>query len=192
MVSRAWANVFLGGWTGVAAFFCVRALAGVGPRAGGRMAAEEPMPSSEPLCAPGIGSRIASRRLANSSGESDASRRWIRAIAAVYISPSCGHMMAVNPVTMCSQYGHLYPRGGVVPHDTRLAVCASISRWHRWTAHKKAGAETIRVSVTETKSEAEFLELAIERKRQVRPTTFSSRQARYGASHLPRHTGTRT
>jgi transcriptional regulator with XRE-family HTH domain len=30
-------------------------------------------------------------------------------------------------------------------------------------AHKKAGAETIRISVTETKSDAEFLELAIER-----------------------------
>lgn len=38
-----------------------------------------------------------------------------------------------------------------------------IDGWHRWTAHKKRGAETIRVVVTETKSDAHFLELAIER-----------------------------
>jgi hypothetical protein len=38
-----------------------------------------------------------------------------------------------------------------------------IDGWHRWTAHKKAGAETIAVTVTETRSDAELLELAIER-----------------------------
>lgn len=38
-----------------------------------------------------------------------------------------------------------------------------IDGWHRWTAHKKAKAETIPVKVTKTASEAEFLELAIER-----------------------------
>lgn len=35
--------------------------------------------------------------------------------------------------------------------------------WHRWTAHKKQGAETINVMVTETKSESEFLALACQR-----------------------------
>jgi hypothetical protein len=38
-----------------------------------------------------------------------------------------------------------------------------IDGWHRWTAHKKEKAETIRCIITETKNEAEFLELAIER-----------------------------
>lgn len=38
-----------------------------------------------------------------------------------------------------------------------------IDGWHRWTAHKKAGAETIRVIITETPSDARLLELAIER-----------------------------
>ncbi len=38
-----------------------------------------------------------------------------------------------------------------------------IDGWHRWTAHKKAKAEEIRAIVTQTKSEAEFLELTIER-----------------------------
>jgi len=38
-----------------------------------------------------------------------------------------------------------------------------IDGWHRWTAHRKAKAENIRAVVTPTKSEAEFLELAIER-----------------------------
>jgi len=38
-----------------------------------------------------------------------------------------------------------------------------IDGWHRWTAHKKRGAEKIRVVITETKSDAELLELAIER-----------------------------
>ena len=38
-----------------------------------------------------------------------------------------------------------------------------IDGWHRWTAHKKAEAETIRVVVTETTSDAVLLELAIER-----------------------------
>lgn len=38
-----------------------------------------------------------------------------------------------------------------------------IDGWHRWTAHKKAKAEEIKAIVTQTKSEADFLELAIER-----------------------------
>lgn len=38
-----------------------------------------------------------------------------------------------------------------------------IDGWHRWTAHRKAGAEQIPVMVTETTSEAHFLELAIRR-----------------------------
>lgn len=38
-----------------------------------------------------------------------------------------------------------------------------IDGWHRWTAHKKVGAETIRATVTETSSDAMLLELAIER-----------------------------
>ena len=38
-----------------------------------------------------------------------------------------------------------------------------IDGWHRWTAHKKAKAEEIKAIVTQTKSEAEFLELTIER-----------------------------
>jgi len=38
-----------------------------------------------------------------------------------------------------------------------------IDGWHRWTAHKKAAALTIPVSVTETVSEAHLLELAIAR-----------------------------
>ena len=38
-----------------------------------------------------------------------------------------------------------------------------IDGWHRWTAHKKAKAEEITAIVTQTKSEAEFLELTIER-----------------------------
>jgi len=38
-----------------------------------------------------------------------------------------------------------------------------IDGWHRWTAHKKNEAETIPVVVTETHSDAELLELAIER-----------------------------
>lgn len=38
-----------------------------------------------------------------------------------------------------------------------------IDGWHRWTAHKKEKAETIKVKVTETKSDAHYLELAVER-----------------------------
>lgn len=38
-----------------------------------------------------------------------------------------------------------------------------IDGWHRWTAHKKNGVEEISAVVTETKSDAELLELAIER-----------------------------
>lgn len=38
-----------------------------------------------------------------------------------------------------------------------------IDGWHRWTAHKKAKAETITIQITETDSDSELLELAIER-----------------------------
>ena len=38
-----------------------------------------------------------------------------------------------------------------------------IDGWHRWTAHKKAGADQIPVIVTPTDSDSHFLELAIER-----------------------------
>ena len=38
-----------------------------------------------------------------------------------------------------------------------------IDGWHRWTAHRKAGAERIPVTVTETSGDAHFLELAIRR-----------------------------
>ena len=38
-----------------------------------------------------------------------------------------------------------------------------IDGWHRWTAHRKVGAEQIRVTVTETTGESHFLELAIRR-----------------------------
>lgn len=38
-----------------------------------------------------------------------------------------------------------------------------IDGWHRWTAHKKGKAKTIRTFVTETKSDTHLLELAIER-----------------------------
>lgn len=38
-----------------------------------------------------------------------------------------------------------------------------IDGWHRWTAHRKASAATIAVIVTSTASDAELLELAIER-----------------------------
>jgi hypothetical protein len=38
-----------------------------------------------------------------------------------------------------------------------------IDGWHRWTAHRKAGAERIPVTVTETTSDSHFLELAIRR-----------------------------
>lgn len=38
-----------------------------------------------------------------------------------------------------------------------------IDGWHRWTAHKTANADTIKVFVTPTQSDAELLELAIER-----------------------------
>ena len=38
-----------------------------------------------------------------------------------------------------------------------------IDGWHRWTAHKKAKVDTIKVFVTETKSDTHLLELAIER-----------------------------
>lgn len=38
-----------------------------------------------------------------------------------------------------------------------------IDGWHRWTAHKKAGAAEIAVTVTKTKSDGELLELAVEK-----------------------------
>jgi len=38
-----------------------------------------------------------------------------------------------------------------------------IDGWHRWTAHKKANADSIRAEITETASDAELLELAIQR-----------------------------
>lgn len=38
-----------------------------------------------------------------------------------------------------------------------------IDGWHRWTAHKKNKAEEIPAVITETKSDGQFLELAIER-----------------------------
>ena len=38
-----------------------------------------------------------------------------------------------------------------------------IDGWHRWTAHKKAKADKIKATVTKTASDAELLELAIER-----------------------------
>ena len=38
-----------------------------------------------------------------------------------------------------------------------------IDGWHRWTAHKKQEAETIKVIITETESDEELLELAIAR-----------------------------
>ncbi len=38
-----------------------------------------------------------------------------------------------------------------------------IDGWHRWTAHKKEKSETIKVFVTDTKSDTHLLELAIER-----------------------------
>ncbi|MDP2652477.1 MAG: ParB/RepB/Spo0J family partition protein [Candidatus Omnitrophota bacterium] len=38
-----------------------------------------------------------------------------------------------------------------------------IDGWHRWTAHKKAGALEIKAVITETTSDVNFLELAIER-----------------------------
>lgn len=38
-----------------------------------------------------------------------------------------------------------------------------IDGWHRWTAHKKKEATTIRVKITQTKSDAHLLELAIDR-----------------------------
>lgn len=38
-----------------------------------------------------------------------------------------------------------------------------IDGWHRWTAHKKAKAEIISIRITETNSDSELLELAIER-----------------------------
>mgnify|MGYP000922281079 FL=1 len=71
----------------------------------------------------------------------------------------------------------LYPR---IEHDPRLVQKYSedlevlppievnqhhelIDGWHRWTAYRKIGAETIPVIITQTKSDVEFLSLAIER-----------------------------
>ena len=41
--------------------------------------------------------------------------------------------------------------------------CELIDGWHRWTAHRKIGANQICIVTTQTKSESEFLKLAIER-----------------------------
>ena len=38
-----------------------------------------------------------------------------------------------------------------------------IDGWHRWTAHRKVGSETISVTVTQTKSDEHLLELAVTR-----------------------------
>jgi ParB-like chromosome segregation protein Spo0J len=38
-----------------------------------------------------------------------------------------------------------------------------IDGWHRWTAHQKAGAAQISATITETASDVELLELAVER-----------------------------
>ena len=38
-----------------------------------------------------------------------------------------------------------------------------IDGWHRWTAHKKVGAEEIEVIIIQTASDSELLELAIEK-----------------------------
>lgn len=38
-----------------------------------------------------------------------------------------------------------------------------IDGWHRWTAHKKAESKTIKIIITNTSSDTDFLELAIER-----------------------------
>ncbi len=71
----------------------------------------------------------------------------------------------------------LYPR---IEHDPRLVQKYSedldvlppievnqhyelIDGWHRWTAYRKIGAETIPVIITQTKSDVELLSLAIER-----------------------------
>jgi replicative superfamily II helicase len=71
----------------------------------------------------------------------------------------------------------LYPR---IEHDPRLVQKYAedldvlppievnqhyelIDGWHRWTAYRKIGAETIPVIITQTKSDVELLSLAIER-----------------------------
>ena len=71
----------------------------------------------------------------------------------------------------------LYPR---IEHDPRLVQKYAedldvlppievnqhyelIDGWHRWTAYRKVGAETIPVIITQTKSDVELLSLAIER-----------------------------
>jgi hypothetical protein len=48
-------------------------------------------------------------------------------------------------------------------HADKIADGSLIDGWHRWTAHKKNGAEEIAIIVTNTSNETELLELAIAR-----------------------------
>jgi hypothetical protein len=72
----------------------------------------------------------------------------------------------------------LYPRGNNTSAETVQKYAEDLSvhppieinqhnelidGWHRWTAHKKNKEETLQATVTETASDAELLELAIER-----------------------------
>lgn len=81
------------------------------------------------------------------------------------------------PVSEIVFRGDLYPRIHTSPETVQkyaedLSVLPPIEvnqryeiidGWHRWTAHRKAEAATIPIRITETRSDAEFLELAIAR-----------------------------